>query len=326
MRALQVGIAVVLGIALPLLFMPLNPPRNVAVARCSASSCATASVAKPGSSSQAGRPSTSPHANPAASSRSHSPNPTPPSSASSSAPPASPPPVISLTGSGRCPAPSAFPVAYFSPSFSGPATRVFTQQYIVSYGSYVETCYPAGSTSPSSGLSGGAQARLAIARGSLDDATLTYRIRFPAGFTWVKGGKLPGLCGGLCWTGSNNGPGGWAARFMWRAGGAGEVLLSDATTTGYGSDLGLGSWHFQADSQWHVLSEHVHMNTPGRSDGTIDVTYNGAAVAHFGGLTFRTATTTHIDSLMFSTFFGGHDSTWAPAAPQRIDFAIFQLA
>ncbi len=113
---------------------------------------------------------------------------------------------------------------------------------------------------------------------------------------------------------------------MWRTGGAGEVLLSDATTTGYGSDLGLGSWHFQADGQWHVISQHIHLNTPGVANGTIDVTYNGITVAHLTGITFRTSLTTRIDSLMFSTFFGGHDSTWAPSSPQRIDFATFQLA
>jgi len=190
----------------------------------------------------------------------------------------------------------------------------------------VETCYPAGSSAPSSGVPGGAQAKLPMASGATDDATLTYRIRFPVGFSWVKGGKLPGLCGGQCWTGSSNGPGGWAGRFMWRAGGAGEVLLSDATTTGYGTDLGLGSWSFQADGQWHTLTEHVHMNTPGQADGFIDVTYNGVQVAHFTGITFRTDSSTHIDSLMFSTFFGGHDSTWAPTTAQTIDFAAFSVA
>ena len=236
----------------------------------------------------------------------------------------SPLPSTPTSSASACPAPGAFPVAYFAPAFTGPASRVFQQQYITSFGSYVETCYPAGSSAPSSGVPGGAQAHLPLAFGTPDDATLSFQIRFPIGYTWVKGGKLPGLCGGQCWTGSSNGPGGWAGRFMWRSGGAGEVLLSDATTTGYGTDLGLGSWHFQADGRWHALSEHVHMNTLGQANGWIDVTYNGALVAHFTGITFRTDTATHIDSLIFSTFFGGHDSTWAPTTAQRIDFAAFQ--
>lgn len=140
----------------------------------------------------------------------------------------------------------------------------------------------------------------------------------------MKGGKLPGLCGGQCWTGSNNGPGGWATRYMWRSGGQGEVLLSDATTTGYGTDLGLGSWSFSADGQWHTLSQTVTMNTPGQADGSIVVHYDGGQVADFTGITFRAAgDTDSIDSLMFSTFYGGHDSSWAPSAMMYIDFRGF---
>jgi hypothetical protein len=218
-----------------------------------------------------------------------------------------------------------FPVAYFAPDFKGPATRTFSQQFISQVAGYIDVTYPAGSSSPSSGSPGGAQAQLAIAAGPVVDATLTYQIRFPAGFQWVKGGKLPGLCGGQCWTGSSNGPGGWTTRYMWRAGGAAEVLLSDATTTGYGTDLGLGRWVFQADGKWHALSQHIHLNTPGLADGYIDVQYNGVTVAHFTGITFRTASATLIDSLMFSTFYGGHDSTWAPTANEHIDFASFHV-
>jgi hypothetical protein len=240
-------------------------------------------------------------------------------------PTVSPTPTPATTAGDTC-SHGAFPVSYFAPGFAGPASRVFSEQFIADDGSYVETCYPSGSSSPSSGRAGGAQAELAIARGPISDATLTYAIRFPLGFTWVKGGKLPGLCGGECWTGSNNGPGGWAARFMWRPGGAGEVLLSAATTTGYGSDLGLGDWTFSADGLWHTLSEHVHMNTPGQSDGWIQVTYDGSPVADLTGIEFRASGDTDaIDGLMFSTFFGGHDSSWAPSATMSIDFADFTI-
>lgn len=239
---------------------------------------------------------------------------------------ASPPPARGGNPAGGPVAtPEKFPVGFFAPYFIGPISRTFSRQYIQQIGGYVEVTYPAGATSPSSGLSGGAQAQLHDAAGALTTATLTYQVRFPVGFTWVKGGKLPGLCGGTCWTGSNNGPGGWTTRFMWRSGGAGEVLLSDATTTGYGSDLGKGLWYFKADGAWHTISQRIHLNTPGAADGYIDVTYDGALVAYLTGITFRTSATTVIDSLMFSTFFGGHDSTWAPTTTQHIDFAAFRL-
>jgi hypothetical protein len=138
----------------------------------------------------------------------------------------------------------------------------------------------------------------------------------------VKGGKLPGLCGGQCWTGSSNGPGGFAMRLMWRANGVGEVLLSDAVTTGYGTDLGRGtSFTFTADGNWHAIVEHIHLNTPGLADGYVDLTYDGT-LYHFGGLEIRTDNT-QIDALMFSTFYGGHDSSWAPTVDEHIDFMSF---
>jgi hypothetical protein len=284
------------------------------------------------SSSGSGRPapSTSPHSSPNAT---VTPDPTAtPKPTSTPTPKSTPTPTPKPTPaptappvSGAC-SPGSFPVAYFGPAFTGPASRTFSEQFMSDDGSYVQACYPAGSSSPSSGAPGGAQAKLSIASGPTTDVTLTYQIRFPVGFQWVKGGKLPGLCGGQCWTGSDNGAGGWAARFMWRPGGAGEVLLSDATTTGYGTDLGIGDWTFLADGQWHTLTEHVTMNTPGQPNGSIVVTYAGVQVADFTGITFRaTGDTDEIDSLMFSTFFGGHDSSWAPSATMAIDFAGFTL-
>ncbi|HKV88829.1 MAG TPA: hypothetical protein VJT78_12605 [Candidatus Dormibacteraeota bacterium] len=249
-----------------------------------------------------------------------------PTAAPTSAPPLQAPSPPSAPGpvASACVAGTTFPTSFFGPGFTGPVTRTFNSQFIADYGTYVETCYPAGSSAPSSGVPGGAQAKLPMAAGAADDATLTYQIRFPIGTQFVKGGKLPGLCGGQCWTGSNNGPGGFAFRLMWRAGGAGEVLESDASTTGYGTDLGRGtSFFFSADGKWHTIVEHVHLNSVGSADGYVDLTYDGQ-LWHFGGLTIRTDST-RIDSLIFSTFYGGHDSTWAPTAMQVFDFANFQV-
>lgn len=253
------------------------------------------------------------------------PSPTPgptPSPTPEPTPAPTPPPTPS---SGAC-QPGTFPTSYFGPDFEGPISRTFSEQFIVDEGSYVETCYPAGSSSPSSGDPGGAQAQLQISAGPSDSYTLSYELRFPVGFTWVLGGKLPGLCGGECWTGSDNGPGGWSARFMWRADGAAEVLLSDATTTGDGTDLGRGSWDWLADGEFHLLTETVTLNTGGSANGTIVVSYNGVRVADFTGITFNTASEPEpIDALMFTTFFGGDDSSWAPTTVQHIDFSNFSV-
>lgn len=234
-------------------------------------------------------------------------------------------PTATPTPSGSCSA-GMFPTAYFAPDFEGPISRTFSDQFIVDDGTYIQTCFPAGSSAPSSGHPGGAQAELQIAAGPAEEYTLSYELEFPVGFTWVKGGKLPGLCGGNCPTGSSNGPGGFAMRFMWRADGAAEVLLSDATTTGDGTDLGRGTWDWLADGEFHPLSETVTMNTPGVANGSIVVDYNGVQVGDFTGLTLAAAgDTEEVNALMFSTFFGGHDSSWAPTSVQTIDFADFQV-
>ncbi len=228
---------------------------------------------------------------------------------------------------------SAQLVAYFGSQFGTKSRLRFSKQMFTvesdpTVGNFLHVLYPAGSTAPSSGKSGGAQIMVPFANGPVDDATLTYQLRFPAGFTWVQGGKLPGLCGGTCNTGGKdpNGVNGWSARFMWRTGGAGQVYAYLATTRGYGTQLGTGNWHFAADGAWHSLSEHVHLNTPGVADGWIDVSLDGQLVSHQTGLLFRTASSLQIDGLLFSTFFGGHDPTWAPQTDQTADFAHFTVA
>ncbi len=257
-------------------------------------------------------PSPSPVASPSPS-PSAPPSPVPSDSPTPPAPPAPPP------------APGSFPVAYFAPDFGSSISRTFSQQFIQDMGGYLQVSYPAGSSAPSSGVPGGAQASLPLASGPVDNATLTYKVRFPSGFQFVKGGKMPGLCGGACYTGGTNGQAGWSARFMWRTGGAAESYVYSATTSGYGDSLGRGDWYWTPDSAWHTVSQHVHMNTPGVADGTIDVSIDGVPVSHQVGITFRVDGSVHIDSLMFSTFYGGHDSSWAPTADQHLDFAEFHL-
>lgn len=196
---------------------------------------------------------------------------------------------------------------------------------------FLRVFYPKGSSAPSCTnclAAGGAQAEVPIATGPSDDATLTYSVRFPLGFQWVKGGKLPGLCGGTCNSGGTdpNGTDGWSERLMWRTGGLAEVYSYTATTRGYGDELGKGTWSWQADGRWHTVTEHVHLNTPGVADGYVAISYDGVPVSHNGGLSFRTVNTLHIDGLFFSTFYGGHDITWAPTANMQADFTNFKLA
>jgi hypothetical protein len=213
---------------------------------------------------------------------------------------------------------------FFAPSFAGGSFCRFSHQNTAIAGNVLSVSYAAGSSAPSAGAPyGGAQICIPFARGPQTSATLTYRVRFPVGFQFVKGGKLPGLYGGVePFSGGGHNGNGWSMRLMWRAGGAGELYAYIAGVGGYGQDIGRGNFNFLADGQWHTLSEHILLNTSGQSNGSVSLTYNGGTVIAAAGLDI-TDTHTPISGLFFSTFYGGHDSSWSPSSPQHLDFESF---
>src|SRR4051794_1354252 len=191
----------------------------------------------------------------------------------------------------------------------------------------VRVAYPVGSASARSanrdGSSyGGAQAYLLLPYGPVDAATLSYCLRFPAGFDFVKGGKLPGLFGGTVTSGRRipDGTDGWSTRYMWRTGGAGEVYAYLPSSVEHGTSLGRGTWSV-ATGRWQCLAQTVVLNTPGRSDGSITLKVDGKQVFAASALVFRTTPALRIDGVFFSTFFGGGDPSWASPRDQHADFA-----
>ena len=64
--------------------------------------------------------------------------------------------------------------------------------------------------------------------GTHESAELRYTVRFSRDFDWVKGGKLPGLCGGpdnVSGGRPATGTNGFSARLMWRKDGRGEAYM-----------------------------------------------------------------------------------------------------
>jgi len=197
---------------------------------------------------------------------------------------------------------------------------------------YLRVRYPAGSASQlsvrdSDAPTGGAQVYLLRRSGPTDVLHLSYRVRFPAGFQFNKGGKLPGLFGGDHVAGGNvpDGSNGLSTRYMWRAGGAGEVYAYLPSSKRHGSNLGTGSWTFPT-GRWATVQQRVRLNTPGRDDGSITVWLDGEQVFRADDLVFRDSATLQIDGVFFSTFFGGGDTTWASPTDQHADFADFQIS
>ncbi len=199
---------------------------------------------------------------------------------------------------------------------------------------YVRVSFPGGSASPTVTRDhnrpvGGAQFYV-VPRSSLplgNVVRLRYRVRFERDFPWVKGGKLPGLYGGTVLNGGHipDGTNGFSTRFVWRAGGAGEVYAYLPSSRDHGTSLGRGDWHFES-GRWAAIEQIVRLNTPGEHNGSIDVTYNGVQVRHDTGLVFRTAGSLKIDGVFFSSFFGGDDTSWATPRTTHVDFASFSTA
>ncbi|WBP84831.1 polysaccharide lyase [Kitasatospora cathayae] len=166
----------------------------------------------------------------------------------------------------------------------------------------------------------------ALAQGPTLD--LKYSVRFPAGRDWGRAGKLPGLYGGGIGqeSGGNHGDG-WSTRYMWRGANGvpdnGEVYLYTPTNsgpTGYGVDEGLGDWRFLADDRWHTVEQLVNRGT-----GDITVWYDGRQVHATKG-TASGIGSIPFGGVLFSTFYGGHDTSWGPASTQRAYFADFSLS
>jgi hypothetical protein len=147
---------------------------------------------------------------------------------------------------------------------------------------------------------------------------LRYTLRFPVGYDFGKGGKLPGLYGGPIGdqSGGNHGKA-WSTRYMWRGGDKGEVYFYAPDGDGYGKDLGLGRWHFAADGKDHTIEQLVD-----RDKQTISVWYDGRAVFTGSVPGIRAIP---VAGVFFSTFFGGHDTSWGPKRTVDAYFGDFAL-
>ena len=148
---------------------------------------------------------------------------------------------------------------------------------------------------------------------------LQYKVMFDQNFTWVKGGKLPGLAGytGTKPTGcvSNSSINGFSARTMWREGGHALQYMYTPDKSEYCGDYH-SYYAFFNVGQWHTLTSHVVLNDIGQSNGQVTAYLDGQQVALIENITLRSNAHVSIDSLLFETFFGGSTAEWAPISDQ----------
>lgn len=170
--------------------------------------------------------------------------------------------------------------------------------------------------------------------GTHDAVELRYALRFSPDFDFVKGGKLPGLCGGpenVSGGRPADGTNGFSARLMWRREGRGEAYVYHKhQPEKYGE-----SFPFPADFRFPKgqplrVRLIVGMNKPGQRDGTLRVwialqDQAERLVVERQDLEWRSADTFGVDGLYFETFHGGGNASWAPSRPCWAEFADLEV-
>jgi hypothetical protein len=160
-----------------------------------------------------------------------------------------------------------------------------------------------------------------------DRAYVEYWVRFGEGFDPVRGGKLPGLCGGHCNSGGHKPKEGegFSARIMWKKEGNLILYLYHMDQPGvYGEVFDLKTAF--PPGEWHKISERVALNKPGQRDGVVEVWLDDRQVLKKDGLRLRAKDDVKIDKMYFSTFYGGAEQDWAPPKDETIAFDSFLVS
>lgn len=142
-----------------------------------------------------------------------------------------------------------------------------------------------------------------------------YRFKFPPGFRFVKGGKLPGVGGGNSNTNGNipNGADGWSVRMMWdKDGKLVQYVYHPDQPSKYGDAMVFDMDRPLELGKWHTVQTMVLLNKPGQKNGAIKTWLNGKLVLNKQGMRFRNVDRLEIDRLLFASFFGGSGPYWAP--------------
>ena len=165
--------------------------------------------------------------------------------------------------------------------------------------------------------------------GEHEAAELRYQVRFDENFDFVKGGKLPGLCGGpQTITGGDavNGMDGFSARVMWRKDGRGQAYVYHMhQPSKYGDEFDFPDDFRFVRGKATTIRLRVEMNAAGKKNGQLRIWADERLVVEKADLQWRRGTTYGVDSVLFNTFHGGGDASWAPARDVWAEFGAFQV-
>ena len=208
------------------------------------------------------------------------------------------------------------------------------------HGNVLQLKYPKGCVGPSDNDTPACAAQIIQPLVKTADTMWSaYDIFFEDGFEFQLGGKLPGLCGGKCYTGNalpETGDG-WSARIMWRKdGNAVQLIYFMGQSSEYGDDF---KWDLNGTitqkqfttGTWHRIVNKVSMNTitaPGNGDknGRVQAWLDGEPVLDVDTLRLRDYDTVKVDKFYLSTFHGGSSTEWAPTHDCYIRYDNFTIS
>ena len=154
-------------------------------------------------------------------------------------------------------------------------------------------------------------------------ACLAYSVFVPEGFSFGKGGRLPGLAGtsGIASESSDTV---FSTRYTWGPGGEADIHthLPDWPE---GRSIGneRGGFGLQP-GKWVALEQEVILNSPGKKDGVIRVWSDGRLAFQKTDVVFRTKAAVLISSVLAESVAGEQPPDTKPG-PQKIWLTPFEL-
>ncbi len=151
---------------------------------------------------------------------------------------------------------------------------------------------------------------------AVTEASLSYDVKFEEDFQFVKGGKIHGLGPSNPIAGGDPmKPSGWSARVMFfDQGKIASYLYHQKKIIKYGDTHINEDFKFQS-GKFYSITLYTKINSSAESaDGEAWVYVDGKRIIGQSNVQFWKSNQelSKISKFMFSTFFGGHDTSWAP--------------
>lgn len=157
-----------------------------------------------------------------------------------------------------------------------------------------------------------------------------YKVKFPLDFTWMKGGKIPGLTSypyhptGCI---SSSQFDGFSTRMMWRESGQlFEYIYNPEKVEQCGDYYKPDQPFYFVKNRWYTLTQEVKLNTPGKKDGIVRQWVDGKLLIEIDNTVLRKSSNIYINQIKMDSFFGGKDDGWKPLSNQKAYFSDFLVA